>query len=110
NGPRNRWMTRVRLRFDGGDGQDVDLDDSSRAEPGQRTDIAVPGSGAPRTFRTVELTVTGDNFGKLPDYSGLTSVGVAELAIGDTPPRVDEVVRLPEDLLSGAGTRSAEHR
>src|SRR5262249_53897184 len=38
-GPRNRWMTKVRLTFDGKDSQDVTLDDSSRAAPGQRIDI-----------------------------------------------------------------------
>ena len=68
-GPRNRWMTKVRLRFDGGDTLDVDLDDSSRAAPGQRIDIG------PRTFHTLELTVTGDNYGTLPGYNGLSAVG-----------------------------------
>ena len=44
--------------------------------------------------------VTGDNYGTLPGYNGLSAVGVADLQIGDQPPRVDEVVRLPEDLLA----------
>jgi hypothetical protein len=103
-GPRNRWMTKVRFRFDGHDTLDVNLDDTSRVEPGQRIDIG------PRTFTKLELEVRGDNFGALPDYKGLTSVGVAELAVGDRPPHVDEVVRLPTDLLGGAGAASADHR
>ena len=103
-GPRNRWMTKVRLTFDGKDSQDVTLDDSSRAEPGQRIDIGN------RTFTTVEIEITGDNVGTVPDYNGLTSVGIAELSIGDQPPHVDEVVRLPTDLLAGAGAASADHR
>ncbi len=103
-GPRNRWMTRVRLRFDGTDTMDVDLGDSSRESPGQRIDFGT------RTFHSLEIEVLGDNFGTLPDYKGLTSVGIAELAIGDQPPRVDEVVRLPTDLLTAAGDRSADHR
>ncbi|HEY1280836.1 MAG TPA: alpha-(1-_3)-arabinofuranosyltransferase family protein, partial [Acidimicrobiales bacterium] len=103
-GPRNRWMTAVRLRFDGDQTLDVNLDDTSRVEPGQRIDIG------PRTFSQLELEVRGDNFGHLPDYNGLTSVGVAELAIGDQAPHVDEVVRLPTDLLDRAGPRSADHR
>ncbi len=100
----NRWMTRVRLRFDGDQTLDVDLDDTSRVQPGQRIDI---GS---RTFRTLEIEVAGDNYGKLPGYNGLTSVGIADLQIGDRGPRVDEVVRLPEDLLARAGAESADHR
>jgi arabinofuranan 3-O-arabinosyltransferase len=103
-GPRNRWLTRVRLRFDGGPPLDVDLDDSSRSQPGQRIDFGT------RTFRSLSLEVRGDNVGKVPSYAGLTSVGVAELTIGDGPPHVDEVVRLPEDLLAAAGARSADHR
>ncbi|HKA04647.1 MAG TPA: discoidin domain-containing protein, partial [Acidimicrobiales bacterium] len=103
-GPRNRWMTKVRLRFDGNQTLDVDLDDTSRQEPGQRIDIGT------RTFSRLEIEVRGDNLGSLPDYKGLTSVGVAELTIGDQPPHVDEVVRLPTDLLTAAGARPADHR
>jgi arabinofuranan 3-O-arabinosyltransferase len=103
-GPRNRWMTKVRLRFDGDQTLDVDLDDTSRQGPGQRIDIGT------RTFSRLELEVRGDSIGNVPDYKGLTSVGVAELTIGDQPPHVDEVVRLPTDLLAAAGARSADHR
>jgi hypothetical protein len=103
-GPRNRWMTRVRLRFDGDQTMDVDLGDSSRQQPGQRIDFGT------RTFQSLEIEVLADNVGTLPDYKGLTSVGIAELTIGDQPPHVDEVVRLPTDLLTAAGDRSADHR
>jgi arabinofuranan 3-O-arabinosyltransferase len=103
-GPRNRWMTRVRLRFDGGPGVDVDLADASRRPPGQRIEFGW------RTFATVEVEVRADNVGRLPSYQGLAPVGVAELAIGDRPPRVDEVLRLPTDLLDEAGARAAGHR
>jgi arabinofuranan 3-O-arabinosyltransferase len=103
-GPRNRYMTSVRLTLDGKDAMNVSLTAASRALPGQRIDFPI------HTFQTVQVEITGDNYGKLPDYTGLTSVGVAELTIGSAPPRVDQVVRLPTDLLTRAGAASGAHR
>lgn len=114
-GPRNRWITEARLTFDGTERADVALGDASRTTPGQRVDISV--DGRPRTFQTVELEITGDTFGKLPGYKGLTSVGLAELGIPGV--QAAEVVRVPTRLLreaaatgeaSGQGGGLAGHR
>jgi arabinofuranan 3-O-arabinosyltransferase len=101
-GPRNRWITQARLTFDGRDHLDVPLDETSRTEPGQRIDLGN------RTFRTVELEITGDTYGKLPGYKGLTSVGLAELAIPGVT--ADEVVRVPTTVLAAAADGDADHR
>ena len=97
-GPRNRWITKARLTFDGTSSQDVTLGEDSRAAPGQVVDIR--SDGAPRTFETLELEITGDTYGKLPGYKGLTSVGLAELGIPGVT--ATEVVRVP-DAAAGRG-------
>ena len=106
NGPRNRWITKARLTFDGTSSQDVTLGEDSRASPGQVVDIR--SDGAPRTFDTLELEITGDTYGKLPGYKGLTPVGLAELGIPGVT--ASEVVRMPTRLLAEAGTSLAKHR
>jgi arabinofuranan 3-O-arabinosyltransferase len=98
----NRWITAVRLRFDGDDAVDVALDESSRTIPGQR--ITFPA----RTFRTLDIEVRDDTAGRRPRYPGVSSAGFAEVRVGDH--RLDEVVRLPVDLLGRAGAASADRR
>jgi hypothetical protein len=105
-GPRNRWITRVELRFDGKDRVVRTLDDTSRTPTGQI--VTFPR----RRFRTVEIRIAADNTGPRFNYEGLSGVGLAEIGLVDEAPgaaavRVDEVVRLPEDLLAAAGTGSA---
>ncbi len=100
-GSRNRWLTRVRLRFDGRSSLDVDLDGSSRTAAGQT--VTFPA----RRFRRLEIEVLGDSAGRRARYDGLSGVGLAEVGVGDV--RVDEVLRLPTDLLGGLGARSNEH-
>jgi hypothetical protein len=97
----NRWVTRVALRFDEGPPIEVDLDDSSRAEPGQRVAIDR------RTFQHLSVEILADTAGRRPRYGGLTSTGFAEIGVGDV--RLDEVVRLPIDLLGRAGAAARDH-
>ena len=105
-GPRNRWITEVELRFDGKHRVIRTLDDGSRTPAGQV--VTFPS----RRFRTLEIRITADNTGPRFNYEGLSGVGLAEVGLVDDAPgaqpvRVDEVVRLPKDLLAAAGDTSA---
>ncbi len=109
-GVANRFVTRARLHF--GDGRsgatlDVDVGEASRAVPGQRVDIGE------RTFSRLEIELLADTAGRPPRYRGLTSVGFAEIGIGGAPGaddlRLDEVIRVPTDLLDTAGRDSLDH-
>jgi arabinofuranan 3-O-arabinosyltransferase len=102
NGVRTRWLTKVRLTFDGRDPIDVDLGDASLVPPGQRVDIGA------RTFSTLEIEVLEDSAGRRPRYDTESGVGFAEVRVGDL--RVREVVRPPVDLLDAAGSESIGHR
>jgi len=96
-----RWITKVRLRFDGTAAVDADLGDASRTAPGQRVDFPA------RAFRTLDIEVLDDTLGRQVGYGGARSTGFAEVEIGDR--RGDEVVRLPTDLLAAAGGNAHEH-
>ncbi|MBA2625034.1 MAG: DUF3367 domain-containing protein, partial [Acidimicrobiia bacterium] len=100
-GNRNRFITEVEVRLDGDDIGTFDLDGRSRRARGQRLELG------PRTFSTMELVVAGDNVGRRKRYDGQSPVGFAEVRIADV--RVDEVVRLPSDLMDAAGDGSADH-
>ena len=89
----NRWITQVELRFDGGDPLVVDLDERSRQSPGQVVDLG------DRRFRELSIEVRADSAGPQGRYGGLTSVGFAEVVIGDGARRLDELIRPPVDLL-----------
>lgn len=104
-GPRNRWITSVRIRFDGKGELKRVLDDSSRTSVGQRIDFPS------RKFRTIEIIIDRDSTGRRFSYEGLSGVGISELTIGSGDPvieplRVVEVTRLPTDLLERAGAAS----
>jgi arabinofuranan 3-O-arabinosyltransferase len=101
---RNRYVSSVRLRFDGGDATDVDLTTQSHDEPGQV--VTFPR----RTFEELSIEIRSDTLGEgNVRYGGATSVGFAEVAIGDDAARLDEIIRLPNDLLDAAGTDSMDH-
>ncbi|HEY3187662.1 MAG TPA: alpha-(1-_3)-arabinofuranosyltransferase family protein, partial [Solirubrobacteraceae bacterium] len=103
-GARNRWITRLRVHLDGDRGVDVDLYDSSRTPHGQVVTFAE------RRVRRIELEVRQTNVGKRPRYDGVSGVGFAEIDPGgDGHVRVDEVVRMPRDLLARAGPSSSRH-
>jgi len=106
-GPRNRWITEVRLTFDGSRPVVRRLDDTSRTDAGQI--LTFPR----RRFRTLEIGILADNTGPRFNYEGLSGVGIAEVGLvddapGAVPVRADEVVRLPVDLLAAAGPVSAD--
>ena len=100
-GARNRFITRIGVLLDGHDIGTFSLDQRSRERSGQRVDI-----GRHR-FSKLELMVRGDNIGALRRYDGISAVGIAELRVGTA--RVDEVVRLPSEMLGAAGSDSASH-
>jgi arabinofuranan 3-O-arabinosyltransferase len=102
-GSRNRFITEVRLRFDGGDAIDVELGQESRDEPGQR--ITFP----TRTFETLSVEILADSAGYVPRYAGLSSLGFAEIAVGDEPPVEHQTVAPPTDLLDAVGDDDLDH-
>jgi len=107
-GPRDRFITRATLRFDVGAPLTVDLTDSSRTAEGQTVTFSE------RTFRTVEITVDDTNIGNRTDLFN-NSLGFAEIRIRDQRPgatdvRIDEVVRMPVDLVDAVGADSADRR
>lgn len=102
-GARNRFITEATLRFDGGDPVAVTLGQESRDVPGQR--VSFPET----TFETLEIEITADSAGERPGYGGLSSLGFAEIEIGDDPPRQQETIVLPSDLLDAAGAGSVDH-
>jgi Domain of unknown function (DUF3367). len=113
-GARGRWITRVGLRFDGGPLIERPLAVSSRSRKGQV--LTFP----ERTFSRVEIQIEGTvgyQPGKVPTELARrrkSGVGFAEIALRDVAPnskpvRVQEVDRMPVDLLSAIGTKSAAH-
>lgn len=102
-GDSNRSLTQVRLRLDGGPARLVDLDATSRTSPGQL--VTFP----EQAFSTVDIEIVADTAGDRPRFAGVGPVGLAEVRIGDTDDLVlDEVIRVPTDLLDAAGARSAD--
>lgn len=98
-----RYITEVRLRFDGGDAVDVTLNDRSRGYSGQV--ITFP----ERTFSSLSIEILADSAGDLPRFVGESSVGFSEVEIGNDMPAIDEMIRLPTDLLDAAGAESLDH-
>ena len=107
NGARDRYITKVEVRFDGNDTVDAELDGSSRTPTGQTIDFGT------RTFRTLEIEVTGLNVGSRRLHGFSNAVGFAEVRVRDDatgdPVRVSEAIRMPNDLLDATGTSSLDH-
>ena len=106
-GVRTRFVTRVRLHFHDGEGDgdgdrtvDADLTQQSRSEPGQVVDFPR------RRFSQLSIEILADSAGLLPRYAGQSSVGFAEVDLGDGVRPASEAVRLPTDLLEAAGSAS----
>ena len=99
--PEDRTRRRItRVRIDVGDGDPViaDLTPASRTSPGQRIEL-----GDRRTSK-VTITVLADNLGNPSRYGSAGPVGFAEVGLGDEAPTLQEVVRLPTDLVDAAVT------
>ncbi|MCU1374624.1 MAG: coagulation factor 5/8 type domain protein, partial [Actinomycetia bacterium] len=101
-GPRNRFITRLAVSLDGKRVGTFDLDDRSRTEAGQDLDL-----GGQRRFSTLTLTIEGDNVGQRALYDGFSGVGLSEVRVAGV--HLDEVVKLPTDLLTTAGKGSLAH-
>jgi hypothetical protein len=103
NGSRNRFITAVRLRFDGKDPVDAVLSDQSRDAPGEEVDFPE------RTFSTLSVEILDDDAGFLPRYAGQSSLGFSEIEVGDRPDVHEDAIRVPTDLLDAAGRNAADH-
>ncbi|MEO7556448.1 MAG: alpha-(1-_3)-arabinofuranosyltransferase family protein [Acidimicrobiales bacterium] len=97
----NRTISSVRMRFDDGPAVIADLDDTSSSPGGETLSFSA------RTFSKLSIEITGDTGGTRPRYDGLTSEGFAEVRVGDDAPVLDEVIRVPTDLLDTLGPDSA---
>jgi arabinofuranan 3-O-arabinosyltransferase len=98
-----RYITEVRLRFDGEDPVDATLTEISRTPVGQR--ITFP----ERSFETLSIEILADTVGDIPRFAAESSVGFNMVQIGDDMPLIEEAVRLPTDLLDAAGADSIDH-
>lgn len=87
-----------RIRIDVGDGSPIeaDLDQSSRTDTGQRIDLGR------RTATRVEITILADDLGDVRRYGNAGPIGFAEIRLGDDAPTIDEIVRVPTDLVDAA--------
>jgi hypothetical protein len=106
-GPRDRYITRATLTFDGKDSVTVDLHDASRTAEGET--VRFPR----RTFERFEIRVDDSNVGNTFDYPTGNNVGFAEIRLRDDAPgsqdvRVREIVRMPTDLVDAAGPLAAD--
>ncbi|HET9732659.1 MAG TPA: alpha-(1-_3)-arabinofuranosyltransferase family protein [Acidimicrobiales bacterium] len=102
-GPRNRWITKATLTFDGGSPVTVRLGPQSRTAAGQTVRFPT------RTFSTLRVTVDATNIGPIHGvYDGQSAVGFAEIKTPAGP--VAESLRMPTDLLAGTGPSSQSHR
>ncbi len=103
----NRWITKATLRFDGGSPVTVDLTAASRVASGQV--VTFP----QRSFSRLDVTIDETDVGVRANYAGLSSVGFAEVDIvrpDGTSPHAQELLRMPTDLLTAAGSASLGHR
>ena len=106
-GPTARYLTKVQLTFDGGDPVTVDLGDASRTAEGETVTFPT------RTFHRLEVSIVETNAGDTIDFPLSNNVGFAEIRIRDDAPgatdvHADEVVRMPTDLVSAAGSLAAD--
>ncbi|MGQ0823431.1 MAG: alpha-(1-_3)-arabinofuranosyltransferase domain-containing protein [Actinomycetota bacterium] len=101
NRGRERRITEVAVRFDDGARVHAELDGTSLTAAGQVVTF-------PRQrFRSLDIEVTDVNFGARRLHGGSNAVGFAEIRVRDEQSnddiRVDEVVRMPRDLLDSLG-------
>ncbi len=101
HGPKDRWITKVTLRFDGGPPVVARLGDASRGRGG-RSSASRGGRSAssrsPSTTPTSASTAT-----TAPPARWLRGDPLRDDRPGARPVRVDEVERMPTDLLDAAG-------
>lgn len=98
----NRFITRLGVRLDGQRVATIDLTDESFTDAGQ-----LLGFGEPRTFRELELEIVDANLKDLPNYLGVSNVGFREIGIPGV--QVEEIIRLPRDLMAAAADTLHAH-
>ena len=101
-GPRNRWITRINLTFDGRRTVTRTLHSSSRREPGEEVHFPT------ETFKKLTITVDATSSGIRKNYNGFSGVGFAEVDIPGVAP-VTQTLRLPTALLKSVGQTSITH-
>lgn len=101
-GVQGRWITEVRIRFDGGPPETFPLDETSRSGEGQWVDVG------DRTFEHLAIEVAATDPGGVEDYGDQSGVGFADIRLGDDDVRLEEVVRPPTDLLDALGDSSLD--
>ncbi len=110
NGPRDRYITKVTLTFDGKHKVTRRLGPASRDPSAKGENVTFPR----RRFSKLEIRIDGTNVGHRYAYGGLSPVGFAEVRLrdsraGSTDVRVAEIVRMPTDLLQAVGAGSLNH-
>ncbi len=95
----NRWITNATIKFlyrnEVRASQAIALGDLSRTDGGES--FAFPST----TFDGIEIHIDNVNIKRLPYYAGFSPVGLAEVTIPTV--KVNELVRLPKDLLNAPG-------
>jgi arabinofuranan 3-O-arabinosyltransferase len=109
-GARDRYITKATLHFSGADGRPVGEDVSVDLGPGSRTSEGQTIRFPERRFDRLEIVVDGDNVGPKSSYPRESPVGFAEIRVRDDSPgavdrTIDEVVRMPTDLVDSPGAR-----
>jgi arabinofuranan 3-O-arabinosyltransferase len=113
-GQRDRYITRVNLHFADAHGRTVGHDVTADLGPASRTAGGQTLHYPARAFTRLEITVAADSLGPQPNYPHASGVGFAEIRLHDdrTPTqdvRVNEVVRMPTDLVSTPSAQSLTH-
>jgi arabinofuranan 3-O-arabinosyltransferase len=97
----NRWITKIRLTFDGHRSREVALDESSHTE-GTTIDLG------DERFSTLRITILETDPGEAASYKPFSTVGFSEAHLGTLAPTT-EWIRPPRDLITAVGERSASH-
>jgi arabinofuranan 3-O-arabinosyltransferase len=103
-----RYMTKVRITFDGKHPTTATLGAASRTAEGETVKFPT------RSFHRIELTVLDTNVGNSAAFPFVNGVGFAEVRLRDDRPgaqdvRADEIVRMPTDVVGAAGATAAAH-
>ncbi|HEY5664695.1 MAG TPA: alpha-(1-_3)-arabinofuranosyltransferase family protein [Ilumatobacter sp.] len=102
-GERGRWITRIRVATDGPDGPwqtEVDLDDRSRRDQGQRVDLAGD------MIERVHIEVIADSSGPLPGYGRSPGVGFAEITLDGVAAATEWIVIADDPRPAGSDGRT----
>jgi hypothetical protein len=100
-GDRSRWVSKVTLSFDGSHKVTYRLKKSSHRPSGQT--LTFPS----QTFRTVRVTIDGTTDNSAPPLTA-SAVGFAEIVIPGQVVR--QIIAMPTDLLTNAGSASINDR